>query len=57
MFDNTIGSYEGAEACELIDANMLNRLKVSMLQNQLVLYKDDGLCIIPNSNGPKIETK
>ena len=49
IFDITMGSYDGAEACELIGAYMIDRLKVSMLQSRL------GLCIIPNWNGPKIE--
>ena len=50
-----MGSYDGAEACELIGAYMLNRIKLSMPQSQLGLYRDDGLCIVPNSNGPKID--
>ena len=34
---------------------MVNRIKLSMHQSQLGLYRDVGLCIVPNSNGPKID--
>ena len=50
-----MGSYDGPEVCELIGAYMLNLIRVSMPQCQLGLYRDDGLCIVPNSNGPKID--
>ena len=42
MFDMTIGSYDGAETCELIVIYMLSLIK-PMLHDQIGLYRDDGL--------------
>ena len=44
MFDVTMGSYDGAETCELIGAYMLS-LIASKLKNEVGLYRDDGLAI------------
>ena len=44
MFDVTMGSYDGAETCELIGAYMLS-LMASKLKNEVGLYRDDGLAI------------
>ena len=42
MFDVTMGSYDGAETCELIGIYMLSLIK-PMLHDQIGLYRDDGL--------------
>ena len=42
MFDVTMGSYDGAETCELIELYMLS-LITPILNNKVGLYRDDGL--------------
>ena len=54
-FDVTMGSYDGAETCELVGLYMLDKLKQDVPAHQIGLYRDDGLAIIPQSNGPKLD--
>ena len=42
MFDVTMGSYDGAETCEMIGAHMLS-LIASKFKDQVGLYRNDGL--------------
>ena len=44
LFDVTMGSYDGAETCELIVVYMLTHLK-SICGNDIGLYRDDGLAV------------
>ena len=44
MFDVTMGSYDGAETCEMIGAYMLS-LIASTFKDQVGLYRDDGLAV------------
>ena len=44
MFDVTMGSYDGAETCELIGSYMLS-LIASKFKFEVGLYRDDGLAI------------
>ena len=44
MFDVTMGSYDGAETCELIGNYML-ALIAPKFKNEVGLYRDDGLAI------------
>ena len=44
MFDVTMGSYDGAETCELIATYMLS-LITAKFKNQVGLYRDDGLAV------------
>ena len=44
MFDVTMGSYDGAETCELIGAYMLS-LTAPKFKNEVGLYRNDGLAI------------
>ena len=53
MFDVTMGSYDGAETCELIGIYMLSLIK-PMLHDQIGLYRDDGL-IACNAKPKQIE--
>ena len=55
MFDVTMGCYDGAEICELVGLYMLNKLSTLIEKSHLGLYRDDGLCIIYNPNGPKLD--
>ena len=50
-----MGSYDGAETCELVELYLLNKLTKIIPANQLGLYRDDGLSIIPRANGPKMD--
>ena len=43
-FDVTMGSYDGAETCELAGCFLLSQLQVKFGQN-IGLYRDDGLAI------------
>ena len=44
MFDVTMGSYDGAETCELIGLYMLS-LITAKFKDQVGLYRDDGLAV------------
>ena len=43
-FDVTIGSYDGAETCELVGCFLLSQLQ-ELLGHNIGLYRDDGLVI------------
>lgn len=43
-FDVTMGSYDGAETCELVGAYLLTLLS-PILENKVGLYRDDGLAV------------
>ena len=55
MFDVTMGSFDGAEVCELIDLFLLNSLSEKYGKNNVGLYRDDGLVLLRNANGPQSE--
>ena len=55
-FDVTMGSFDGAEACELIGLFILDKLKNLIDPKHIGLYRDDGLAGIPGS-GPQVEQK
>lgn len=44
LFDVTMGSYDGAETCELVGTYMLS-LITSKFKDQVGLYRDDGLAV------------
>ena len=44
MFDVTMGSYDGAETCELIGLYMLSLIGPKF-RNQVGFYRDDGLAV------------
>ena len=44
LFDITMGSYDGAESCELVGAYILHQLN-NRYKNMFGLYRDDGLGI------------
>ena len=55
MFDVTIGSFDGAEVCELIGLFLLNNLSEKYGKNNVGLYKDDGLVLLRNGSEPQSE--
>lgn len=46
LFDVTMGSYDGAETCELVGIYMLSQLKEIPCDMEIGLYRDDGLAVI-----------
>ena len=55
LFDVTVGSYDGAEICELVRLYLLNRLSTVIDKSSVGLFRDDGLAEINNTNGPKLD--
>lgn len=56
-FDVPMGSYDGAEVCELIGAFMLNELSGICDKKDIGLYRDDGLGVMRRIGGPEIERR
>ena len=50
-FDVTMGSYDGAEVCELAGLFMLNKLLKRFDKDNTGLYRDNGLSVFKNNNG------
>ena len=48
LFDVTMGSYDGAEICELVGLFILNHLGKKFGKKNIGLYRDDGLAVIKN---------
>ena len=55
MFDVTMGSFDGAEVCQLISLFLLNNLSEKYGKNNVGLYRDDGLVLLRNASGPQSE--
>ena len=56
-FDVPMGSYDGAELCELIGAFMLSQISEVIDKKDIGLYRDDGLGIMRRIGGPEIERR
>ncbi len=56
MFDVTMGSYDGAEVCELVGLFILNILAKHLGKSNVGLYRDDGLAIVKGKNGRHADT-
>ena len=46
MFDVPMGSFHGAEVCDLVGLYLLSKLKPCFTNNNVGLYRDDGLAVI-----------
>ena len=46
LFDVTMGSYDGAESCELVGTYILNEISNIIPKENIGLYRDDGLAVI-----------
>ena len=55
LFDVTMGSYDGAEVCELVGLFILHQLSQLVGVKNIGLYRDDGLAILENALGPTLE--
>ena len=53
-FDVTMGAFDGAEVCELVGLYILNQLEDVIPQQNLGIYRDDGLAVVEGS-GPELE--
>ena len=57
-FDVPMGCHDGAEICELVRTFVLNKISLIMReQNNVGLYRDDGLGIFRNLSRPNIGRK
>ena len=54
-FDVTIGSYDGAELCELTSLYILSVMDSEFGKEKIGLYRDDGLGCFQNMSGPQLE--
>ena len=54
-FDVTMGSYGGAEICELVGIYTLSKLKNITSKDDIGLYRDDGLILLRELNGQQID--
>ena len=54
LFDVTMGSFDGAETCELVGIYLLHKIK-HLFNNEVGLYRDDGLAILRNLNPSQAE--
>ena len=55
LFDVTMGSFDGAELCELVGLFLLSGLASIIGKSNVSLYRDDGLAILENTPGPDTE--
>ena len=46
-----MGSYDGAEICELVGIFILKSLEEKIDKQDIWLYRDDGLMILRKANG------
>ena len=56
-FDVTMGSYDGAELCELIGIYIQSLLTNILSKNNMSLYRDDGLFILCKINKQRTDRK
>ena len=54
-FDVTMGSYDGAEVCELVGIYILSGFGNTYRTEYIDLYRDDGLTVFKNISGPQAE--
>ena len=54
LFDVTMGSYDGAETCQLVGTFILYHIK-DLFNNEVGLYRDDGLAVLRNHTPSQTE--
>ena len=54
-FEITMGSYDRAELCKLVGVFLLHKLSTIIPKKLAGLYRDNGLAILRNSNGPNTD--
>ena len=53
LFDVTMGAYDSAEVCKLVETFLLYKLSLKYNKNDIGLYHNDCLAIFKNISGPK----
>ena len=56
LFDIPMGAFHRAEVCELVGLYLLNSIRNIIKQNDVGIYRDDGLIVIPRMPNRKLET-
>ena len=51
----TMGSFDGAETCELVGLYLLHKLTTFIPAQSVGLYRDDGLAYATNTNGSELD--
>ena len=55
LFNVTMGSFNGADVCELVLLYLLSKIFVVIDSDNIGLYRDDGVAVINNAKDPKFE--
>ena len=55
LFNVTIGSFDSAEVRESVGLYLLNKIKPLLGSRNVGLYRGNGLAIIHNASGPKLD--
>lgn len=55
LFDVTMGSFDGAEVCELVGLYLLDKLALLLGKENVGLYRDDGLAVVNFASGRKVD--
>ena len=50
-----MGAFDGAEVCELVGLYLFKKIKNIIPPSHVGLYRDDGVAVITDANGPKID--
>ena len=50
LFDVAMGSYDGAEICEMVGLYILNKISAIFGKNRVGLYRDDGLALVKGNS-------
>ena len=53
IFDVTMRAYDGSKVCELVGIFMLQKISEKHNENDVSLYRDDGLAVFKNISGPE----
>ena len=56
-FDVPMGSFDGAEICELVGTFMLSEITKVVTKEDIGLYRDDGLGLMRNIGKPEVERR
>ena len=56
-FDVPMGSWDGAEVCQLVGTFLLSKVIEVVDKADIGLYRDDGLGVLRNIGGPEIERR
>ena len=54
-FDVTMGSLDGAETAETVALYFLHLLRNCITDSEVGIYRDDGLLLVHEANGPKVD--